>query len=102
MLVGVQSFEIIISQTATLIKCSRVAFINVYRKGIPKQKTRSQHQACSRHKLLKVITERIEKVVQSNRRPTLLQIAVNLNQRTTTNISERFVRRILYRIGYGS
>ncbi|GFV94387.1 hypothetical protein TNCV_3352251 [Trichonephila clavipes] len=80
------------SKTVKFTTCSRAAIFNIYREWIPKQKTMSQH------KLLKVRSEsRIAKIVQSNRRVSVLQIVENLNQAATTNIFKRRVPRI----GYG-
>ncbi|GFW12579.1 hypothetical protein TNCV_818311 [Trichonephila clavipes] len=43
-----------------------------------------------------------KKVVHSNRRTTVLQIAENLNQETTVDVSEQTVCHTLHRIVYGS
>ncbi|GFV64184.1 hypothetical protein TNCV_1806831 [Trichonephila clavipes] len=90
-----------ISKTASFVKCSKAAAINVYRERISKQKTVFQRQSCGRHRLLEVQSERrIAKVLQSNRRVPILQIEGNLNQGATVNVSERTVRRTLHCVGY--
>ncbi|GFW26035.1 hypothetical protein TNCV_3317071 [Trichonephila clavipes] len=56
-----------------LVKCLKAPVFNVYCEWIPKQETGSQLQACGHNKPLKVRSERrIAKVVQSNRRATVL------------------------------
>ncbi|GFU45435.1 hypothetical protein TNCV_3625611 [Trichonephila clavipes] len=63
----------------------------------------SERQACGRHKLLNVcLLRRIVKVGQYNRRTTVHQIAGNLNQGATMNVSEGTVRFTLYSKGYDS
>ncbi|GFU27651.1 hypothetical protein TNCV_3825621 [Trichonephila clavipes] len=88
---------------AALVKGSRSAVIGVHSEWIKKQETGSQRQAFGRHGLLKVCSEKkFTKAVQSNRRATVPEIAGNLNQRATVNVSEGTVCRTLHRIVYGS
>ncbi|XP_071040588.1 uncharacterized protein [Parasteatoda tepidariorum] len=103
MIVGARCVGTSISKTAALVKCSRAAVVNVYKEWTIKQKTGSQRQTCGRHRVLNARSERrLARVVQRNRRATVRQIASDLNQGATVNVSERTVRRTLRRIGYGS
>ncbi|XP_042903798.1 uncharacterized protein [Parasteatoda tepidariorum] len=103
MIVGARCVGTSISKTAALVKCSRAAVVNVYKEWTIKQKTGSQRQTCDRHRVLNTRSERrLARVVQCNRRPTVRQIASDLTQAASVNVSERTVRRTLRRIGYGS
>nr|XP_042900093.1 uncharacterized protein LOC122269731 [Parasteatoda tepidariorum] len=102
-IVGARCVGTSIGKTAALVKCSRAAVVNVYKEWTIKQKTGSQHQTCGRHRVLNARSERrLARVVQRNRRATVRQIASDLNQGATVNVSEWTVRRTLRRIGYGS
>nr|XP_042908339.1 uncharacterized protein LOC122271383 [Parasteatoda tepidariorum] len=103
MIMGARCVGTSISKTAALVKCSRAAVVNVYKEWTIKQKTGSQRQTCGRHRVLNARSKRmLAGVVQRNRRATVRQIASDLNQGATVNVSERTVRRTLRRIGYGS
>lgn len=103
MIVGARSVGASISKTAGLVKCSRAAVVNVYREWTTTQKTGSQRRACGRHRLLDARSERrLAKIVRTNRKASVRQIAANLNEGTSVKASERTVRRTLHRMGYGS
>ncbi|XP_042899800.1 uncharacterized protein [Parasteatoda tepidariorum] len=103
MIVGARCVGTSISKTAALVKCSRAAVANVYKEWTIKQITESQSQTCGRHRVLNARSERrLTRVVQRNRRATVRQIASDLNQGATVNVSELTVQLTLRRIGYGS
>ncbi|XP_042896653.1 uncharacterized protein [Parasteatoda tepidariorum] len=100
MIVGSRCVGTSISKTVALVKCSRAAVVNVYKEWTIKQEVGSQHQTCGRHRVLNARSERrLARVVQSNWRATVRQIASDLNQGSAVNVSERTVRRTLRRIG---
>ncbi|GFU98968.1 hypothetical protein TNCV_3382131 [Trichonephila clavipes] len=92
MIESARSFKTSNSKTAALMKCTRAA-VNVCKKWISKQKTRSQRQF-DHQRLLKVCSGRsIAKVVQSSRRANRISNCVAFYQEATANVSERAVCR---------
>ncbi|GFU16835.1 alpha-catulin [Trichonephila clavipes] len=85
------------------LKLQRGSYYNVSREWVPQQKPMSRRQVCGRFRQLNAHTERrMVKVIHSNKKATVPQIAGNRNQRATTNVSEQTIRCTLQRTGHCS
>ncbi|XP_042905130.1 uncharacterized protein [Parasteatoda tepidariorum] len=103
MIVGARCVGTSISKTAALVKCSRVAVVNVYKEWTIKQKTGSQCQTCGRHRVLNARSERrLPGMCSATGEQQCDKLQVILIKEQLLNVSERTVRRTLRRIGYGS
>uniref|UniRef100_A0A8P4G4M8 Transposable element Tcb1 transposase n=1 Tax=Dicentrarchus labrax TaxID=13489 RepID=A0A8P4G4M8_DICLA len=89
-----------ISETAALVGCSRSAVVSIYQKWSKEGKVVNRRQGQGRPRLIDARGERrLARVVQSNRRATVAQIAEKVNAGSDRKVSEHTVHRSLLRIG---
>ncbi|CAN9501504.1 unnamed protein product [Ophioblennius macclurei] len=89
-----------ISQTAALVGCSRCAVVNVYQKWSREGEPVNRRQGHGRPKLIDARGERkLARVVRSNRKATVAEIAEKLNAHCARKVSEHTVHRSLLRLG---
>ena len=91
-----------ISKTAALVGCSRSAVVRTYQKWSKEGKT-SEPATGSDPRLIDAPGERrLARVVRSNRRATVAQIAEKVNAGSDRKVSEHTVHRSLLRMGLRS
>uniref|UniRef100_A0AAQ5X0U1 Transposase Tc1-like domain-containing protein n=1 Tax=Amphiprion ocellaris TaxID=80972 RepID=A0AAQ5X0U1_AMPOC len=89
-----------ISQTAALVGCSRSSVVSVYQKWSKEGRVVNRRQGHGRPRLIDARGERrLARVVQSNRRATVAQIAKEVNAGFDRKVSEYTVHRSLLRMG---
>ncbi|KAI1887120.1 hypothetical protein AGOR_G00202860 [Albula goreensis] len=92
-----------ISKTAALVGCSRSAVVSTYQKWYKEGKAVNRRQGHGRPRLIDARGERrLARVVRSNRRATVAQIAKKVNAGSDRKVSEHTVHRSLLRMGLRS
>ncbi|ROL53358.1 hypothetical protein DPX16_20468 [Anabarilius grahami] len=92
-----------ISKTAALVGCSRSAVVSIYQKWSKEGTVVNRRQGHGRPRLIDARGERrLVRVVRSNRRATVAQIAQEVNAGSDRMVSEYTVHRSLLRMGLHS
>ncbi|ROI15445.1 hypothetical protein DPX16_12997 [Anabarilius grahami] len=92
-----------ISKTAALVGCSRSAVVSMYQKWSREGTVVHQRQGHGRPRLIDARGERrLVRVVRSNRRATVAQIAPEVNAGSDRKVSEYTVHHSLLRMGQTS
>lgn len=92
-----------ISKTAALVGCSRSAVVSTYQKWSKEGKAVNHRQGRGRPRLIDARGERrLARVVRSNRRATVAQIAEKVNAGSDRKVSEHTVHHSLLRMGLRS
>lgn len=92
-----------LSETAALVGCSRSAVVSTYQKWSKEGKAVNRRQGHGRPRLIDARGEqKLARVVRSNRRATVAQIAEKVNAGSDRKVSEYTVHRSLLRLGLRS
>ena len=92
-----------ISKTAALVGCSRSAVVSIYQKWSKEGTVVNRRQGHGRPRLIDARGERrLARVVRSNRRATVAQIAQEVNAGSDRKVSEYTVHHSLLRMGLHS
>jgi len=92
-----------ISKTAALVGCSRSAVVSIYQKWSKEGTVVNRRQGHGRPRLIDARGERrLARVVRSNRRATVAQIAQEVNAGSDRKVSEYTVHHSLLHMGLHS
>ncbi|KAJ8276573.1 hypothetical protein COCON_G00083250, partial [Conger conger] len=92
-----------ISETAKLVGCSRSAVVSTYRQWSEEGQTTNRRQGIGRPRLIDARGQRrLSRLVRTDRKATVAQIAENFNHCYGANVSEHTVHRTLLRMGLRS